>query len=49
MHVQERLSRDLFGNLPVMIGIPGPIICDPIVWNAGSLHIYERHFKFLEN
>jgi len=22
---------------------------DPIIWNAGSLHIYERHFKFLES
>ena len=25
------------------------IFCDNIIWNAGSLHIYERHFKFLEN
>lgn len=24
------------------------IICDNIIWNAGSLHIYERHFKFLD-
>ena len=24
------------------------IICDNIIWNTGSLHIYERHFKFLE-
>lgn len=27
----------------------GKIICDPVEWNAGSLHIYERHFKYLEN
>ena len=25
------------------------IFCDNIIWNAGSLHIYNRHFKFLEN
>lgn len=49
MHVQERLSRDLFGNIPTLTEITGPIICDPIVWNAGSLHVYERHFKFLED
>ena len=49
MHVQERLSRDLFGNIPTLTGIAGPIICDPIIWNAGSLHVYERHFKFLED
>lgn len=49
MHVQERLARDLFSNIPTLIGIAGPIICDPIVWNAGSLHVYERHFKFLED
>ena len=49
MHVQERLARDLFSNIPTLTGIAGPIICDPIVWNAGSLHVYERHFKFLED
>ena len=49
MHVQERLARDLFSNIPTLTGITGPIICDPIVWNAGSLHVYERHFKFLED
>ena len=25
------------------------IVCDNIIWNAGSLHIYERHYKFLED
>ncbi len=24
-------------------------IADNIIWNAGSLHIYERHFKYLED
>lgn len=26
----------------------GEIKCDPVEWNSGSLHVYERHFKFLE-
>lgn len=25
------------------------IKCDPVEWNSGSLHIYERHFKYLED
>ena len=24
------------------------IICDNIIWHAGSLHIYERHFEYLD-
>ena len=28
-------------------GLNREIVIDPIIWNAGSLHIYERHFKFL--
>lgn len=24
------------------------VICDDVEWNSGSLHAYERHFKFLE-
>ena len=24
------------------------VVIDPIIWNAGSLHIYERHFNFLD-
>ena len=27
----------------------GEIKCDPVEWNSGSLHIYERHFKYLED
>lgn len=39
--VQQRMVNDLstFFNTTV---IPGDII-----WNAGSLHVYERHFKYL--
>lgn len=40
--VRDKMATDLsdmYGN----------IICDDIEWNAGSLHLYERHFKFLEN
>lgn len=24
------------------------IICDNIIWHAGSLHVYERHFEYLD-
>ena len=24
------------------------VIKGDIIWNAGSLHVYERHFKFLK-
>ena len=37
--LQEELERRL--NKPVTIGT--------MYWNAASLHIYERHFKYLEN
>ena len=40
--VQERLINDLTAKLNVNI------IAEPIEWNAGSLHVYERHFKFLD-
>lgn len=36
-YVLERLANDL------------GIISGNIYWNAGSLHVYERHFKFLED
>lgn len=42
-YVQEKMAEDLSHKMNKEI-IPGDII-----WNAGSLHIYERHFKFLEN
>lgn len=40
--VQQTLIEDLKseGNLDC--------IADPIEWNAGSLHVYERHFNLLE-
>ena len=36
-HVTEKLADDL----GVHVG--------EYIWQAGSLHIYERHFKFLED
>lgn len=41
--VLDKLAADLTNNLYRKInkGI--------IYWNAGSLHVYERHFKFLED
>ena len=50
INVQNMLAKDLFGklNYETLTGISTPIICDNIIWNAGSLHIYERHFKFLD-
>lgn len=42
-YVQDKLAKELAEALEV------EVICEPIVWEAGSLHVYERHFKFLEN
>ena len=43
MHVRDRMLKDLSERLGINIkrGI--------INYNCGSLHVYERHFKFLEN
>lgn len=35
-HVQEKIAKDL------------GIEAGDIIWTASSLHVYERHFKFLE-
>ena len=40
-HVRDKLVDDL--NSHGLTVFPGKII-----WNAGSLHVYERHFKYLE-
>ena len=41
-YVQEKLVNDLNNETP-------EIICaGKLYWNAGSLHIYERHFKYLK-
>lgn len=40
--VQERLRKDLEENMKY------PVVAAPIEWNAASLHVYERHFKYLE-
>lgn len=42
-YVQKRLVDDLYKNLNKKI------ILEPIIWHAGSLHIYERHFKYILN
>lgn len=36
MHVQKMLAKDL------------NIECGDIIWTATNLHVYERHFKFIE-
>jgi thymidylate synthase len=36
MHVQKRLAEDL------------NVECGEIIWTATNLHVYERHFKFIE-
>lgn len=36
MHVQKRLAEDL------------DVECGDIIWTATNLHVYERHFKFVE-
>lgn len=43
MHVRDKMLKDLSEKLGINIkkGI--------INYNCGSLHVYERHFKFLEN
>ena len=42
-YVQEKLADDLTKELGKEINV------GEMYWNAGSLHVYERHFKFLEN
>lgn len=42
-YVQEKLAKDLSEELNA------EVICEPIIWEEGSLHVYERHFKFLED
>lgn len=36
MHVQKQLASDL------------GVECGDIIWTATNLHVYERHFKFIE-
>lgn len=42
-YVRDMLVNDLNGILDK------PVEAENIIWNAGSLHVYERHFKFLED
>lgn len=41
-YVLNNLARDLQNELNVNV------IAGTIYWNAGSIHVYERHFKHLE-
>lgn len=42
-YVRDKLAKDLSEKLNK------DIIIKDIIWYASSLHVYERHFKFLEN
>ena len=42
-YVANKIATDLSNKLNCEIKVA------PIEYNAGSLHVYERHFKFLEN
>ncbi len=39
---QTHIRNKLLDDLDCIYG------AGPIYWNVGSLHVYERHFKFLE-
>ena len=41
-HVYEKLLKDLSEAFGLQIE------SEPIIYHCGSLHVYERHFKFLE-
>lgn len=45
-YVQEKLANDL-NNETTKVD-PEIIFVGKLYWNAGSLHIYERHFKYLK-
>ena len=45
----QNVQRMLAEKLSAKTALNRKIICDNIIWHAGSLHIYERHFKYLEN
>ena len=42
MYVFDKMINDLSEKLGC------PIYKGKLIWNTGSLHVYERHFKFLE-
>ena len=48
-YVQSKLANDIEQKLLDKNGFTHFVKCAPIEWNAGSLHVYERHFKYLEN
>ena len=42
LYVQSKMVEEL------RVKLNCNITEEPIIWNAGSLHVYERHFKFLQ-
>jgi thymidylate synthase len=44
----QNVQNMLADKLSEKTALNKQIICDNIIWNAGSLHIYERHFKYLK-
>jgi thymidylate synthase len=42
-YVQETLANALCDALDM------PVYSGQIIWNCGSLHVYERHFKYFDN
>lgn len=42
-YVQKKLANDLSERLYCQVQ------CGPIIWHASSLHVYERHFKYIED
>jgi thymidylate synthase len=51
-HVQDMLLQDLNMNRAMKAGDGSfefvPYELGPIIWQVGSLHVYERHFKLIE-
>jgi len=41
-YVSNKLVKDLKGTYPL-------IEMEPIIWHAGNLHIYPRHYKLVED
>lgn len=45
----QTVQNELADKLSKATALNKPVICDNIINNVGSLHIYERHFKYLED
>ena len=44
---QKYVLDGLVSGLQISPMFTEPIEAGKIIWNAGSLHVYERHFKFI--